>query len=567
MTKIQKLPADVIAQIAAGQVVDHPASIVKELLENAVDAKAQNIVVRLSEGGKQKIVVVDDGIGMTKDDLEIAVQSHTTSKLFKLEDLENITTFGFRGEALASIVQSADLTIQSKQKNQTLGAKISIENNKQIISEVGMNPGTIVSVEKLFTRIPARKKFLKSATTEFQNCLDICVAFALSHPSIGLQVFHNDKLICDYLPNQTLAQRSQLILGTQLHDFLLPVRFNLGRYQVEGLLGSPQAAHISQLQLLFVNDRLVHSLPITKTIRKVFGTLLPPGLQPPFILFISAEPELIDVNVHPRKEKVTFEEQEMVIDVVQQAVQKTLENASIQFRFSPATSFEFEDSGMDPGTAEILRRNVQQPWNVKNYFENEPILQIKKLYLLAESSAGILFVDQHAAHERILYEEFLESFQKEKKVGNIEALSKPVILELPIVDAEILEEQKSLFEQIGFVFTREQLTKFSFTAVPILFKKREFSRYIAEVLQDIKDGVPIDELDQVSHKAIAYLACRTAIKAGEILTQQERHNLIQKLLQTKSGYTCPHGRPVLVIMDTKDLAQLFHRIPASRKEK
>lgn len=566
MSIVRTLSKSVIAHIAAGQVVERPASVVKELIENSIDAQAKNIIIRIEDGGKTKIVIQDDGIGMSQEDLLLAVQPHTTSKISEVADLHTIRSFGFRGEALASIGNAGRLTLQSRSGREKVGTKIIVESG-DVVTDVpaGMSVGTSVTLQNIFSTLPARKKFLKSAQVEFQYIVDVVTQLAVAHPNIGFQLFHNDSLICDYLPTK-FEERVRAIFGEKLNELFLPIDIAVSDYKIYGFLGSPQAAaSVSQRQILLVNKRPVQSLPISKVIKRTFGSLLPPAIHPPFIINIDLDPHVIDVNIHPQKERVAFSEQELLLEFLRNSVQKILVDANLLFEFnSQSEGYLLRDSGMDEASAEILRESTPA-WNVKNYFADEPILQVKKLYLVAQTQDGLILIDQHAAHERILYEEFLAAFTKENK--NTVVLEKPTELSLPILEAEILDTHMENFTNFGFDIKKIKSTTYQVIAVPKLLVQRPLAEYFSEVLTDMYAGVPIEGVDYQSHRTIAYLACRTAIKAGEVLTQEERKNLLTKLLATTSKYTCPHGRPVMVHMQMKELAQIFHRIPASRNEK
>lgn len=567
MKIIKPLSSKVIAHIAAGQVVERPASVVKELLENSFDAGAKNIIIRVEDGGKRKIVITDDGCGMNADSVLLAIERYTTSKITVIGDLLTLSSYGFRGEALFSITQAGTVTIQSRSKDDEIGSKLVIKNG--VVTShvpVGMAVGTTVSVENIFATLPARKKFLKTGQTEFQYILDIFTQLALAFYEVGLQLYHNDKLVADYVPAKHFIDRAREVLGNSQLELFLPIEQTISDYKIYGLLGTPQAAAVvSSRQILLVNRRPVSELSISKTIKKIFGTLLPPTVHPPFILYLEVDPQTIDVNTHPRKEKIVFSEQDIVLDIIRTTTQKTLEDADLIFnQSSQKYEYLFNDSGMDSETAKILREHTTG-WNTKNFFEEEPILQINKLYLGLQTRNGLLLIDQHAAHERILYEEFLAAFQDKNKKSTV--LDAPQLIELPLLEAQIFTDNLDTFRELGFSVQEKGSKFFEITRVPQVLKNRQLTEYILEVIHDLYERVAISQLDGHSHRTIAYLACRTAIKAGEVLTHQERKNLCQKLLQTTSHYTCPHGRPVMVHLSLQELAKIFHRIPASRKEK
>ncbi len=565
MNRIQKLSAEVIAQIAAGQVVDRPVSIVKELVENALDADATSIVVKLEDGGKKNIVLVDNGCGMSEEEIKVAIQPHTTSKIRSVADLQSVHTLGFRGEALFSITQAADVYIQSRQRDQQVGTKVVVENGtvKQII-QAGMSVGTVIQVRNLFRNIPARRKFLKSATQEFQLILTTLTQLALAFPRVGFQLHHNGELVFDVLPHTSCDERVRAIIGESIETLFIPISLTVSEFTITGFIGAPQAATtVSQSQYLIVNQRPVTSPRISKTIKRAFKTLLPPGIQPPFVLYITVDPQTVDVNIHPQKREVRFTEEEILLQVLKTLVIQTLEKANLLFTITDVNGLVVEDSKMDAGTAHILREATQL-WNVKEFYDDEPILQIDNLYLIAKTKQGALLIDQHAAHERILYEQFLESFLKQKVTQH--TIQQPKTIFLPLLESQLLLENADTFTKLGFEFTQQSNTEFLFTRLPALFGTRKIEEYLLEVLQDIRDQIQVPDVDIQSHRTIAYLACRNAIKAGEVLTQTERRNIVTKLAATTSKYTCPHGRPVAIAVTSTDFAKLFYRIPAFRNE-
>ncbi len=566
MQKIERLSTEVIAHIAAGQVADRPVSIVKELVENALDAGAQTVCIKIEAGGKKGIIVTDDGCGMDAGEIKIAIQPHTTSKIETITDLQTISTLGFRGEALASITQVATVTIQSRLPEEVVGVQITIKNGKLTNEKsVGMATGTSIKVENLFDHIPARKKFLRSERSEFQLIMLAVTQLALAFPKVGLQLIHNGQIVIDVLPQQNYIDRCRAIIGKSIEKLFLPVSLTLQEYTIQGFIGSPQAATtVSQTQYLFVNNRPIFSPKLSKIIKRAFKTLLPKGMHPPCVLYITTDPALIDVNIHPQKREVRFKEEELLLRIIFTLITQTLEQANLLFTLTNQTELVVQDSKMDPGTADILR-DTTNIWNVKEFYEDEPILQIDNLYLIAKTKSGALVIDQHAAHERILYEQFLQSFIAQKIIE--QKLAKPITISLPILESQLLLQYKETFSSLGFEFTSVSATEFIFHRIPALFGTRSITQYLLEVVQDLKEQVAIPELDTETHRTIAYLACRNAIKAGEVLTQSERKNILTKLAETSSKYTCPHGRPVILTITSTDLAKMFYRIPAFRNEK
>lgn len=559
MAKIKQLPIEVITKIAAGQIVERPASIIKELVENALDAKATHIIVELESAGKKKIIVTDNGLGMLEADLELCFQHHTTSKIFNSDDLLHITSFGFRGEALSSIVASAQVRIESKQETELAGKYIElVDGMMHRKGSVGMPTGTRVTVSGLFSKIPARKKFLKANTTEFAHILQVITQQALAHASVAFTVIHNKKVVIELPANQELLERATELLSEQVSENLLPIKILGDHFKITGFIGKPQIGTQSKnRQFLFVNNRSVYSKEIAQKIKEVFSTLLEPKSYPAFLLHLELSPDLVDVNIDPQKTQVKFTNLSEIIKALETEIQNVLEQANLTYSQRGSNGF-YDEYTMDAGIAKIVR-NQSDGWNIKDaeLIEDTEVLQVHNLYLVAQTKRGVLIVDQHAAHERILYQEFLEKFNQ-KRFETIE-LDQQIKLDFPKAELVFLKTQLKTFTDLGFEIVQKK-DLFFVTAIPIVFKTRNIQRLIQELLHDCINATEPKEIDVGTHRTIAYLACRTAIKAGEKLTAKERKRLLEKLLQTDEKYTCPHGRPVEVELDILYLDQLFKRV-------
>ncbi|GIK84179.1 MAG: DNA mismatch repair protein MutL [Patescibacteria group bacterium] len=566
MAQIQKLPQELIARIAAGQVVERPASVVKELIENSLDAGAKHIRIELESAGKKKIVVVDDGIGMSQEDLSLCFLHHATSKISDISDLLAIQTFGFRGEALSSMCAVAQVRIESKLPGSLAGKYIEVE--RGIITKtgsVGMPTGTRVTVSGLFAVIPARKKFLKSDTTELAHCLQVITEIALANPQISFTVSHNKKIVLELPSDQTILERVAHLLSDHIAENLLPLSIQSDHFFLSGFVGKPQIGTQSQLrQFLFVNKRSVLSKEISQIVKETFSTLLEPRSYPAFLFNIHLNPELIDINVDPQKTRIKFLIETEIIKELNSAIRSVLEQANLTYEQRGNNGF-YDEFLMDPGIAKLVKESGDG-WNIKDVelATGAEVLQIHNLYLVTQTKRGVLIVDQHAAHERILYQEFLEKFEKERNDAIV--LSEPIRVELPVAEAEFLKTELAVFSKLGFVITEEisqkkkDQTNFLVKQIPKVFKTRNIKRLIQEILHDSVENKNPKELDVGTHRTLAYLACRTAIKSGEKLTPKQRKRLLEKLQQTEGKYTCPHGRPVEVELDVMYLDQLFKRV-------
>lgn len=561
MPKITKLSPELIATIAAGQVIERPSSVVKELVENALDAEATSIVIKLSDGGRQEIVVTDNGQGMSKEDVLLSVQPHTTSKVFHHKDLQSIVTFGFRGEALASTALVSNLTVQSKPAVDTLGYQVTIKHGKLLDDhQIGMATGTIVRVSELFRFIPARKKFLKSASIEIQQILKVLLPILLVHLNVKFRVEHNNSVLLECAAGQTFLERVMIVLNQEYLSQLLPIQFSQSGYTVSGFIGAPQLASPSSAkQMLWVNKRAISHQVISKTIKSLYGTLLEPRALPAYFLQLDLDPQTVDVNIHPQKTSVTFYEEEIVVNMLVSAVKHTLEQAGLMYRLGDAAStplLSFNDNSMDQVVADELKK-ATEPWSVRNLAVSTTtkFFQLHKLYIFMEVEQGMVVIDQHAAHERILYEQFLHAYHQHSQLHTI-TLSSPQKLSIPPYQP-VSEHSLSVLESIG-VTIENQGEEYFVTKIPLLLQHRNYQEYIREVIDQSQELLTY-ELDTATHKTLSFLACRSAIKSGEPLSVDEQKNLVEKLLQTTTNYTCPHGRPVMMSMTLDELAHYFKR--------
>lgn len=569
MSKIKPLPPELISKIAAGEVVERPASVVKELVENSLDARASNIKIEIFQAGTKKIAVMDDGLGMDKDDLLECFKPHTTSKLFALEDLDNIKSLGFRGEALSSISAVSTLTIKSKTATDSLGALVKIQERKILENHsVGMPQGTQVIVENLFEPTPARKKFLKPASYEIAQIISLCTRLAIASPKVGFTLTHNNRIIFILPAEQTLGERTKILLGNKIFSRLLPIKFQNEYLALEGFIGTPQIANrLRNRQFFFVNSRSIKSAPIVPAVKAAYKNLLMRKMHPVFLLSLKIPPECMDVNIHPRKEEVKFSDPRLITNFIEKNIKKTLEKNNLVYR--PLDYYPMENYGEEliirdknptdkNYTAKILKETVKL-WQPNISEKEESIIQINNLYLVAKTAQGIIIIDQHAAHERILYEELFHAFENIKKERGIYPLEQAVVFDLPLAEVPYMLEKIETFKSVGFDIEPFGSNSFKIGAIPGIFRGRNISDLIAEVLDDlIRDESP-SPIDVQSEKIISYLACRSAIKSGDYLKPLERQNLINKLKKTKSKYTCPHGRPVQIEIPLEQLDMMFRR--------
>jgi DNA mismatch repair protein MutL len=552
MTTIHVLPPELVTKIAAGEVIERPAFVVKELVENAIDAEATQISIEVTKGGLESIVVADNGVGMSASDLFLAWQRHTTSKLLPDSDLTNIQTLGFRGEALASITAVSDVTLQSRRAQDPGGNKVTISHGKLLESDaVGMAPGTIVKVEQIFVGLPARRKFLSSAQTEWQQCIHIIEAQTLAHPEIRFVVKHNGKLILD-VPKQSQPERLAAVLGTEVAAESFPFDYQTDAISIQGFLGTPQLSFHTNIPSYFiVNHRVIKNKALSQAIKESYRGLLKVEATPFFLLYLQVPSEMIDVNIHPRKEEIKFlNEAELCQKVVDQILALT-NRQSLSYRWSTPKG------DTKSFAAAAVKSDVVA--GLKKISSTTPIIQLHNLYLVTQTDQGVLLIDQHAAHERILYEKLSESYVQLQKNQKTIHLPKPKKLSLPLSQVTLLEDNLATLESLGFIIGPASAHAYLIHAVPAFFQDRNILQLFQEILADLDHQTALSEIDKHTNRMLAFLACRLAIKAGDKLDDATIRELIRDLSLTKTAYTCPHGRPTHIEFSLLELEKAFGR--------
>jgi DNA mismatch repair protein MutL len=566
MTKIHLLSEDIIAQIAAGQVVERPAFAVKELIENSIDAQANSIEIRVVDSGLKEIIVTDNGVGMNKEDVDICYKKHTTSKISSIEDLHNISSIGFRGEALSSIGSVSKTTISSKEKNAVVGNMIVIHNG--IVEEsrsVGMPVGTQVHIEKLFASLPVRQKFLKSKTIELRHITDIISRYALAYPSIRFIYSHNGNTIFSLPKEQNILDRISLLLGENISKQLIPINLKDKYFTITGYVVHPQqVTETTNRQYLFVNERPIRCKNISAVIKESYGTLLNPHSQPIFILFINLPYDMVDVNVHPRKEEISFFNEESLLMNIKKAVTESLRKSNLAFvdtRWQGSDEKRYIDWQVRDGNtktyAATLLKNRVVPINKTDI--NTQVIQLHNTYLLFQNNEGIVLIDQHAAHERILYEKFRTTFENERKRTSQYVLPKPLLLDFSIEDSFIINGSYSVLLSMGITIESLGNVTYRVSTVPYIFKDRNIEELIREMINDLSQSHKIKSIDLRSERMLTYLACRSAAKAGDILTKEQILDIISQLEEVPNRYTCPHGRPTQYNIPLVQLEKMFKR--------
>lgn len=572
MPIIQILPGKLVNQIAAGEVVERPASVVKELVENSIDAGADNIVIETKDGGTTFIKVSDNGCGMSREDTELSLYRHATSKISEEADLWKISTMGFRGEALASISSVSKLTIKSRTKADLGGTQIDSNGGEILtIKEVGMKEGTQVEVYNLFFNIPARQKYLKLASTELGHITSIINTIALAHPNIAFKLIHNEKTIFDLDKATDLISRISAVFGKATADAMIPIFYGSSIFQIDGFIGKPLLSRsTNQHQYIFVNGRPIQHRLLAHKIKAAYHSMLMEDKKPVFVINIKIDPSLIDVNVHPRKLEIRFEDQETVLRTVYACVKTALEkNNLIPKGFSeskrylsdrfPQETIKFSEEFLK--VREIHSLKDTSPYDPKDVSNIQPsmqsITQIANSYIVAEDEKGLVLIDQHAAHERIRYEQLMDQFENQKK--SVQSLLMPLQIELTSDEAVLIEENKEIFENLGFEIEHFGGKTFVIHAVPAFLSKEDVDFVMKGVLDDIINQKVPSKLLGKSEEIITYIACRSAIKFGQKLNADEMQGLIIQLEKLKRPYTCPHGRPTMISLTLDELEKMFGR--------
>ncbi len=569
--KIRVLPDLLISQIAAGEVVERPASVLKELLENALDAGATEIQVALDQGGAKRVQVDDDGAGLAQEDLPLALARHATSKIQSLDDLQSVATMGFRGEALASIASVARLSITSRNRNGAHAWAIRAEGGS------GGNPepaarahGTTVLVEDLYFNTPARKKFLRTEQTEFGHCEEMFRRVALARPDVAFSLRHNGR-VSAHVRSQTHAERAAALLGREFPDASLAVDARAGTLRLAGLAGTPQAARPrADAQYFFVNGRFVRDRVLSHAVREAYRDLLHGDRQPAYLLFLEIDPRGVDVNVHPAKIEVRFRDSGAIHQFVAHALKRALSPTAAEAPVAFATLSQ--GAPIRPMQAGL---SLAQPAAAYQQFmatavasaplpatETSPPLgyalaQLHGVYILAQNEAGLVLVDMHAAHERIVY----ESLKSNLDAGTVERqqLLVPAAFRAEALDVAAAEEHRDTLEQLGLEVSAAGPNELAVRAAPALLASGDVAALAREVLREIREHGPSGALSAHRDELLSGMACHAAVRANRLLTVPEMNALLREMEATERAGSCNHGRPTWYQLTMADLDRLFLR--------
>lgn len=613
MSKIRILPDALASQVAAGEVVERPAAVVRELVENSLDAGARHVEVHAQRGGCALLRIVDDGSGMGREDAMLCLERHATSKIRTKEDLAAITSFGFRGEALPSIASVSRFRLATREKDSLVGTEIEVNGGKLVaVRDHGGAPGTSIEARSLFFNVPARRKFLRAENTEFAHVEQQVRLHAIANPHVAFTLTHNGTLVLHLPATQDMLERIRGLVGDELSSRLLKVEeMTIRGVTVSGYIGGPGMSRSNrQMQTTYLNGRPIESASISYGLREGYHTALMKGQHPVTFLFIQMDPHAFDVNVHPAKKEVRFHDGNGVRDAIARSVSRTLENAdrlpgghavaarpgprplplsSPALPVAPAARQEELQMQVRPSSAplktmppapavtlEPAARQAPPPAEVpvvasapasapaKPAASDAPCADdfrimgvLQKLYVLMESREGLVMMDQHAAHERVNFEKFRRALES----GGVpcQRLLISITLQTTPRDADLLKQNLEALTRLGIEIEPFGPNVFKVEALPAFLKTDDPAAWLDQVIEELGSLSAKTSSLRLSEDAIATTACRASVKSNDVLSVPELHALLKDLLACEMPYCCPHGRPTLVQISTAELERKFGR--------
>ena len=578
--RIQVLPEQIAQTIAAGEVVERPASVVKELIENAIDAGSTDIVVELKAGGLQLIRVQDNGEGIEAEDVPVALQRYATSKIRTGEDLFALRTLGFRGEALPSIASVSRLTLKTRVAHALSGIRVVCEGGEiKQISEIGLPVGTEVEVQDLFYNIPVKRKFLKSIRSELHPILSHFLRIGLANPTLSFKLVHDGRVLHDLLKTDSPSARMEAILGREIYHHLHPLEWEEGGIRISGFASDPSLLRGNGNDIyLYVNQRTIKDRIIHKAVMEGYRRVIPEGKFPVVVLSITLPPSAVDVNVHPTKAEVKFRDADQVFHAVSGALRalhgpsdsavpgvaggqdRGLPQAEWMPFFSRSVgSSSFQREGWrgsdvaDPG----VRESSQLEWERERTAPIRILGQVRGTFLVCEGEQGLIVIDQHAAHERILFEKLKKGV--ETKSFPVVRLLLPLILEVKAEEAFLLTSSLEAFLSVGFEIDPVGEKTFALRSTPAGVEGDAAQEMVREILGELTLSKREGKGTEVLHSMLVTLACHSAIRANHPLRNEEIEHLLKNLSSYPAFATCPHGRPIFFFMNWDDLNKQFKR--------
>ncbi len=598
--RIHSLPTQLVNQIAAGEVVERPSSVVKELVENCFDAGAGQIIIDIEQGGARLIKVRDDGCGIIKDDLSLALSRHATSKIATLKDLEQVASMGFRGEALPSISSVSRLTLISRTADADFAWRVTADGSEQNFDpQPDPHPeGTTIAVRDLFYNTPARRKFLKTEKTEFGHIEDLVRRMALSRFDTGFILTHNQKEIFNLKPAKTgkdQALRVADICGSAFIENALKIDFEASGLQLSGWVGLPTFSRSQQdMQFFYVNGRLVRDKLVSHAVKQAYQDVLFHGRHPVFVLYLTLDPALVDVNAHPAKLEVRFREGRLVHDFLFSALHRSLADlrpgeqtqivpvqhheAFAPLPATPPESFETkplnrqwqpQQAALPFKVEEEIKAYVslysdsernQKPLEPQNH-EIPPlgfaIAHLHNIFILSETKKGLIVVDAHAAHERVCYEQLKQQYQNSTVIR--QPLLLPIKIKVSLKEADLAEQEHEFFTTFGFELDRAGPETVVLRSIPALLANSDVETLVRDVLADLTEHGLSHRLQEQSNQILASMACHGAVRAHRRLSISEMNALLRDMEQTERIGQCNHGRPTWIEFSTQELDKFFLR--------
>jgi len=613
MNKIHLLDEKTINKISAGEVVERPASIVKELIENSIDAGSKNITVEILEGGIPYIKVSDDGCGMNEIDAILAFERHTTSKIKSDNDLYSIGTLGFRGEALASIAAVSHVTLQTKEEGALFGTKVVVEGGKVVEKTTcGCAKGCSIEVRDVFFNTPARRKFLKRPSTESMYITDVVTKLCLSHPEVSFKYVKDRKLQFITSGNGNIEDVILRLFGNEVYSSLMSASFESEDLKLKILAGKNSLNYSNRnMQFFYVNGRYVKNKTLSAAVDEAFKTYIPVNRYPAVFLYMEIDPRQIDVNIHPSKLEIKFSDERRIFE----AVYKTIKDSLHKYNLIPEVKIEEKKNIFEIETPTISaeqtklyftssdkevekeKKKFDNEFKGKNVFLKDNVLKensknssldnhlavyeeyehekeeinkndlAKKIsdirivgtlfstYIIVEKEDVFYIIDQHAAHERILYEKFTSQYEKIQT----RQVTFPIVVELQPRDLELVHQEKELLNKLGYVFEEFGNNSIILREVPVILGQPEARQLFIDIVEKLKDKELVNKIS-LKEENIIMMACKAAVKAMDNLSEKEINKLFDDLKITENPYTCPHGRPVIIAITKTQLEKMFKRI-------
>jgi len=595
--RIKTMPAQLVNQIAAGEVVERPASVLKELLENSLDAGATTIRIDVEQGGIKLIRIADNGCGIHKDDLVLSLSPHATSKIRSIEDLEQVTSLGFRGEALPSIASVSQLKLISRQTSEEMAWQLEMHNSQPVqIQPAAHNPGTTVEVRELFFNVPARRKFLRTEKTEFSHLEDVVKRIALSHFEVTLTLSHNQRVVKQIRPateRVTREKRITEICGPAFIEQSVFTDFSHDAMHLWGWIAQPTFSRSqADMQFFYVNGRVVRDRLVTHAIRQAYADVLFHGRHPAYVLFLEIDPAMVDVNAHPGKHEVRFRQGRQVHDFLFKAIYKSLaeilpvdDRAHELANFVPATTADmdrkhhggavsFSSSPCFPRQQQFSLAVAEQQRVYQTLVDTAQTLdesqaetdipplgfaraQLHGIYILAENVQGLVLVDMHAAHERITYERLKQA--AEGSGIATQPLLVPVMLAVSTKEADLVENQPELFADLGLEVDRSGEENIRIRQIPVVLANCDVEALLRDVLADLLHRGNSTRIHQAMNDVFSTMACHGSVRANRKLTIAEMDALLRDMERTERSGQCNHGRPTWIQLSINALDKLFKR--------